>query len=247
MRIALCLSGQPRKLPTNIPYLLDGLVKPSGITDIFIHSWFDESLVGQPFSSAQPAQSGQLGVWLPDTVELLEYLKPKKLLVEKPKSFEQFSHLENLESAIQTQLASNFYSVYMANKLKSEYEAEQGFKYDLVIRTRVDCMYFKPHNITEYLSPNWKDMLHVPHMYQYDREHKYYPVVGGGDYLALSDTFAYGASDIVDKFCSVYPNFEEIYNKIRPFQYGETYCGYQTRYVYNIPISLQFIEYRLSR
>jgi hypothetical protein len=247
MRIALCLSGQPRGLPTNLPYLLEGLIKPSGITDIFIHSWFDESLIGKPFSSAQPHQTGNLGTWLPDTVELLEYLRPKKLLVEKPKEFEHLSHLENLPSAIQTQLASMFYSIYMANKLKSDYENENGFKYDLVIRTRPDCLYYKQHNITDHLADDWKNVLHVPHMYQYEREYKYYPVVGGGEYQALSDTFAYGSSEIIDKFCSVYPNFEEIYNKIRPIQYGEAYCGYQSIYVYNIPRSLQFIEYRLSR
>lgn len=247
MKIALCLSGQPRGLEVNIPFLLRGLVLPSNITDIFIHTWFDKSCIGKPFGSAQPDNDGRLGVWVPNTMELLQQLNPKKLLAETPRDFHEFSHLENLESAIQPHLASNTYSVYMANELKSQYEKENNFKYDLVIRTRIDCNYFKPHNIINHLAQDWSNVLHVPYMHQYHRETHYYPTKDGGSYLALSDTFAYGSSDVIDKFCSVFPEFEHIHHQIKPFQYGETFFGYQVRYVHKIPLSLQHIEYHLSR
>lgn len=247
MKIALCISGQPRGLENNIPNTLRGLIDPSGITDIFVHAWFDESFVGKPFQSAQPGQNGNLGVWHKDTESLLKGLSPKKMLIEKPRDFSEFSHLEDLPSAIQTHLASNIYSVYTANQLKCEYEEEHGFKYDVVIRTRIDCKYHKPHNITQFLSGNLENCIHVPHMYQASRMNNLYPIQSGGSYLALADTFAYGNSDTVNKFCSIYPEFEYIHHNIKPYQYGECYFGYQSLYKHGLKISLQNIEYVLSR
>lgn len=247
MRIALCISGQPRSLKTNIPNLLSGLVIPSNITDIFIHTWFDESVVGHRFGSAQPGNSGLLGAYEADTIELLQTLSPKKLLVEAPRNFEEFSHLENLNSAIQCHLASNTYSVYKANELKTEYETENNFKYDLVIRARIDCKYNQPYNIINYLDTNWKNVLHVPHQHQHMRQTHHYPTVDGNGYLALSDTFAYGTSDIMDKFCSVFNDFESIHHKIKPFQYGECYFGYQSLYTHKLLHVMQPIDYYLSR
>lgn len=247
MKIALCISGQPRGLQTNIPNLLNGLVKPSNITDIFIHTWFSESVVGLPFQSAQPDQSGRLGVWEEDTIDQLNQLKPIMLMSEKPNDFAQFNHLIGLPSAVQPHLASNMYSVHMANKLKSEYENLHNFKYDLVIRARIDCEYDKPYNIREYLDADWRNVLHVPYIHQHMRIGDSYPVSTGGSYSSLSDTFAYGSSDIMDKFTSIYPDFEKIYNAIYPYPYGECYFGYQVVFHHNVRISMQPINYKLVR
>lgn len=247
MKIALCISGQPRGLQKNIPRLLEGLIKPSGIEDIFIHTWFDESLIGSKFNSAQPGQSGNIGAFAPDTVELLSSLNPKGFMYEAPKTFDDLLHLENLPSVIQTQIASNVYSVYMANKLKTEYEIANGFQYDLVIKTRIDINYYKPHNILDFLDNDWQNVLHVPYEYQYMRVNDSYPTPDEGPYSSLSDTFGYGSSHIVNIFSSIYPNFEYIYNNIKPYQYGECYFGYWVRKFNGIKISMQNIQYNLAR
>jgi hypothetical protein len=231
----------------NIDNIRKGLIDPSNISDIFIHTWFDESVIGKPFQSAQPGQSGRLGVWEVDTLERLQSLHPKKIKAEKPLEFEQYNHLQGLPSAIQSHLASNTYSVYEANRLKSLYEKENGFVYDLVIRARIDCAYDQPYNIIDYLDSDWKNVLHVPYMYQVMRADDSYPINNGGNYSSLSDTFAYGSSDIMDKFCSVYPNFEKIHQKIYPYPYGECYFGYQVRHYHSLKISMQHIQYNLVR
>lgn len=247
MKIALCLSGQPRNLEKNIPYLLNGLVEPSNITDIFIHSWFDESSIGTDFISSQPFQNGSLGSFSKDTVKLLKSLNPKKYVIEKPNNFSEFSHLENLPTAVQTHIASSLYSAYSCNNLKTQYEKENNFKYDLVIKTRIDCFYQKALNITDYLDDDWKNVLHVAQDYQHMRQNEYYPISNGDKYISLSDTFAYGSSKIIDKYCSIFPEFEKIFDKIRPYQYAECYYGYQTTYKNKIKISMQDIKYNLSR
>jgi hypothetical protein len=247
MKIALCLSGQPRNLEKNIPYLLNGLVKPSNITDIFIHSWFDESLIGTDFNSSQPFQNGKLGSFSKETVKLLKSLNAKKCIIEKPNNFLEFSHLENLPTAIQTHIASSLYSAYLCNNLKIQYEKENNFEYDLVIKTRIDCFYKEPVNIINYLDNQWKNVIHVAYDYQHMRENEYYPISNGDKYIALSDTFAYGSSEIINQYCSIFPEFENIFYKIYPYQYAECYYGYQTTYKNKINVSMQDIKYNLSR
>jgi hypothetical protein len=247
MKIALCLSGQPRNLEKNIPYLLNGLVKPSNITDIFIHSWFDESLIGTSFASSQPFQNGKLGSFSKKTVELLKSLNPKKCIIEKPKDFSEFSHLEDIPTAIQTHIASSLCSAHLCNNLKIQYEKENNFKYDLVIKTRIDCFYEKPINIIDYLDDNWMEVIHVAYDYQHMRQDRYYPISNGDKYISLSDTFAYGSSEVIDKYCSIFPEFENIFHKIYPYQYAECYYGYQATYKNKINVSMQNIKYNLSR
>ena len=247
MRIALCISGQPRGLEKNVNHIIEHLIKPSEISDVFIHTWFDESLIGKPFSSGQPAQNEKLGCWTEDTLDQLNKLNPIKFLYEPNKSFEEFNDLEGLPSAMQTQLASNIYSVYSANKLKSDYEKENNFKYDLVIKTRIDCKYDKAYDIRNYLDINWTSVLHIPYIHQHMRADDSYPSSDGTFYSSLSDTFAYGSSQIVDIFSNIFTNFRNIHNKIRPFPYGECYFGYQVRGLHKIQISMQNINYILSR
>ncbi len=251
MKIALCLSGQPRGLTKNIDHLIANIIEPSGIKDIFIHMWFDESFVGLPFTTAQPAQFGKLGYWEADTVDKLKKLKPKYMLVEPPKLFEEFSNLEAPESAVQPHIASNAYSIEQCNLLKCKYEKINNFKYDIVIRTRVDCLYEKPYDVKQYLDDDWKNSIHVAYKHQHmrydDIEAKRYSTKNGEYYGSLSDTFVYGFSNTIDKFCSVFSNFKNIYNDIIPNAYGECYYGYQITKTHKVNISMQNINYILTR
>jgi hypothetical protein len=61
----------------------------------------------------------------------------------------------------------------------------------------------------------------------------------------MVDTFAFGTSENMDKFCSVYPEFKDIHQKIWPHVYGEAYLGYQVRGVYQIPITMIPFEYEI--
>ena len=241
MKIALCLSGQPRGLPLSLEIIKDKLITPNNITDVFIHTWYDSSCDNQPFDSAQPAQEdGRLGVWKPNTDQILKQeLTPKSILCESPNSFDQFSHLSGLGSAVQTKLASLFYGIWKANELKKEYEEQNNFKYDLVIRTRLDLSYPEPVILSHGLGPN---ELVVPHSFQHHRMNDSYPLTTGGDYGSMVDIFAYGNSEIMDKFCSVYPEYEHIHSLITPNPYGECYLGYQVRKKHNISLKLENID-----
>lgn len=251
MKIALCLSGQPRGLPQTSEFVRNNLIVPNNITDIFVHTWYDKNCDGKPFDSAQPNLTNNIGKWLPNTDQFLTETLPIKdksmILCESPRSFEEFSHLENRESAIQTRLASMFYSAWACNKLKSNFELEHGFRYDVVIKTRIDIFYHKPVILKDIVDENLNTNVYVPEMYQHMRVNDSYPAKSGGTYSSLSDTFAIGSSDNMDRFCSVYENFSTIHGEIFPYVYGEAYLGYVVRGVYDIPISMKDIRYNLHR
>ena len=247
MKIALCLSGQPRGLPKSLQLLKDGILNHNPEVDVFIHSWFDDSCQSIPFDSSQPGQSGRVGSWHPQTKELLHELSPKKIKIEPPQPFYNFSHLMSLESAVQTKLASMFYSSFECNQLKCEFEWENNFIYDVVIKTRIDISYHAPVIISNIIDDNLKTNLYVPEMHQHMRMSDSYPTKSGTTYSSMSDTWIMGSSENIDKACSVYPNFENIYNEISPMLYGETYLGYVVRELNKIPISMVNVKYNLFR
>ena len=248
MKIALCLSGQPRGIPNSLHFALNSLIIPSNITDIFIHTWYDENLANRPFDSAQPNKNNTLGCWKPHTDKILiETFKPKGFLADSPKRFSEYSHLKNLESANQCALASGFYSSYISNKLKCDYEKENNFVYDVVIKTRIDILYHKPIIIQQLIDENIHTSAYVPQMYQHMRVNDSYPLKNGNTYSSMSDAFVISSSPMMDKITSVILDFENHYNNIYPFVYGEAYSGYVVRKLHNIPIIMKDIPFVLYR
>ena len=247
MKIALCLSGQPRGLPNSYNFLKDNLIEPNNITDIFIHNWFDSSFIGKPFDSAQPGQSERIGVWNENTESILKSLFPKSIVLETPKSFSEFEDLQDLPQAVQTRLASAFYSSFTCNNLKKEYESINNFTYDIVIKTRLDINYHNKIIIQDIVTD--LDNIYVADMHHNMRINDSYPTQKSGwNYSSLGDTFAIGSSKNIDIFTSIFEDFKNIYHDIWPYAYGEAYQGYVVRGLHKIPIcSTTKISYNLYR
>jgi hypothetical protein len=247
MKIALCLSGQPRGLPDSYNFLKDNLIEPNNITDVFIHSWFDSSFIGKPFDSSQPHQSEKIGRWHEDTELILKSLAPKNIILEPPNDFKEYNDLQNIPPAVQTRLVSAFYSSFICNKLKKDYENTNSITYDIVIKTRLDIYYHNKIIIQNIIKD--LDNIYVADMHHSMRVNDSYPTQKSGwNYSSLGDTFAIGSSKNIDIFTSVFANFRDIYNDIWPHVYGETYQGYVVRGVHKIPIcSSVDIAYNLYR
>jgi hypothetical protein len=239
MRIALCLSGQPRGLPLSCEKLKEGLIIPSGITDIFIHTWYHPDFDGQYFDSAQPHQSNRVGYWKEKSDEILkEQLNPITLLCEKPHDFKDYD-LPGPATAVQTKIASLLYGIWKANELKKDYENQNGFKYDIVIRTRIDMLYERPIVITDLIreAESLKDHIYAPAMYQDIRANDVYHTNTGIQYSSMTDIFLFGSSENMDKMTSGFPEMKELHSILHPYVYGESYVGYLTRCKYNIKIA----------
>jgi hypothetical protein len=77
----------------------------------------------------------------PGQAYILNLYKPKKYIFEPPKKFllEEFTGA-NFELIKPQNVLSMFYSIEQANNLKKEYEKENNFVYDIVIRSRTDII-----------------------------------------------------------------------------------------------------------
>lgn len=221
MKIALCLSGQPRGLPLSLKALRYGLDIDN--MDIFFHAWFDPATVGQSYDSAQNNQQGRVGIVHPQTKELLMELNPKDYLFEPQREFAYARNFKQLPEANQEKMASIFYSIYAANMLKKKYELLNGFKYDLVIRTRYDLLYESRIDVTKYINLA-KTMIITSEKFQGLRNDASYI---HGEYT-LTDIFAFSSSENMDVFCDTYPHMSFINTHINP-PYGENYLGFRTR------------------
>ena len=140
MKIALCLSGQPRYLEIGYSHLYREFLSKYSV-DTFCHLWFDANLKGTPFSYTIN-YPGRNELWKGDLDKtVLELYKPKLYSFENPKTF-SFDPKANYGIG-KTNNCSMFYSIQKSNELKMEYERIHNFKYDLVIRARTDIIISK--------------------------------------------------------------------------------------------------------
>lgn len=233
MKIALCLSGQPRNIKIGLKFIEKYLLQPNKHheIDVFLHCWYDAADVGKSYTSAQQYADGYVGLVEQGTDSLLlERLKPKKYVIEKQINFKEYSKtFKTHPNAKQDIMCSIFYSMFACNNLKKQYEIENNFKYDLVVRTRYDLAYFSPIIFSEYLDSFNK--ITVLENYQKDQD------VYSSINLPMPDIFSFSNSKNMDIFCSVYPNMKEINAKL-DIPFGERYLGEWVRVQNKILLNL---------
>lgn len=117
MKIAVCISGQPRAYDKAYEYLSKNLLNDYEV-DIFFHTWENNVY---------------------ETKDVVDLYKPKSYNVTKSLPKEFASRFTNIADpsypAIST--VSSYYSLFQASKLRIDYETEHG-QYDFVVKTRFD-------------------------------------------------------------------------------------------------------------
>lgn len=228
MKLAICVSGQPRGLPLASEQIKNFLIAPNQHDydiDVFVHAWFDEEEAGQNFVSAQPGQNGKVGIVHPDTEDiLLNVLNPTDIIVEPPAEFTFADDLKQAPTAVQRNLASMFYSLYIADVLRRRHERKHDFTYDVVIRVRHDLWYYNtPIHFVEYQESVDDGFVCTSKRFQDERMN---PNFHGG--YTLTDIFVFGSSEVMTDLSNTYLNFSFMNTRCSP-PYGENYLGYQTR------------------
>ena len=169
MKIAVCLSGQPRKFELGYEALSKSL--EGNEVDYFMHHWFDAGSVGRPHKIYSDTQSRTAGVVEKDTdKKIADLYQPKKIILEKQIEFEvNDNFLQNHGRPSKTRqppeiYASMLYSRWRAGELLSQHIKENNKNYDLVIWTRTDVAplsaiteeIVEPSNYhTAYEGPEW--------------------------------------------------------------------------------------------
>ena len=208
MKIALCLSGQPRFINEVAPYIINNACSGYDV-DVFAHIWFDEDLLNNPYKhegnwSSQRIQSSAVQ-------NLLDIYKPVSYIIEPSKKFiDSEIHFETslnrywtwgepgqeFRDRIINNTLSYFYGLNQVNNLKKTYEYANGFKYDWVVRCRTDTI------------------LHTKINYEnYNRNVINFSGLSNQPDGMINDWFDFGGSKVMDAFMSLFPVFDLVLDK----------------------------------
>jgi hypothetical protein len=195
MKIALCLSGQPRYLEEGFYFIQKYLLSKYKI-DVFIHTWWDEDDINKNFKFTNIKRNG---TYDPESLKKIEeFYSPKKMMVEPQIIFESFEEV-NYGGLHPISVPSSFYSLMKSNDLKKEYEKNNKFKYDVVIRCRFDIVI---NNFGLDLEKLNLDKIYVGGEIHY-----------GGQQNVPNDQFAISSSENMDYYSSVFEMISKYYKE----------------------------------
>jgi hypothetical protein len=209
MKIAFCFSGQPRDVRNTIEKIKESWSKNHEV-DFFYHSWWGNN--NTPFRNDAPSDTYSESIF-----EYIDrVLNPVNSLIESPIFFEKryndsvhwpcYHPVFNLNP--DQNIQSMFYSMKQCNELKKNYEQQNNFLYDAVVKCRFDYIFSKEYNLRDFDL----NCLHTKN----DCMHTYYAI---NDHIALSN------SKNMDIYCSLFDSLEEHYNNGVEFN-PEVILGY---------------------
>ena len=136
MRVATCLSGHSRNYKDNFPNM-------PFETDYFISSCMESGLPNNntPHYISYHSQNS-IDTNIADIDHIINLYKPKgqEFPFDKfiPNEMTKYNGFKTTNNAFLTHIGMMFYRIYKANLLKKDYEFNNNFKYDFVIRSRFD-------------------------------------------------------------------------------------------------------------
>jgi hypothetical protein len=216
MKVALLLCGQPRRALETCDIIKKLIIEPNN-ADVFMHMWYDDDDL---YMEKGEIDRGICDIKKGIDKELVEFYKPKGVIVEKQK-FKQFNNynceyykfpekyinnylncgknkeLSRDEMKLQvlryTHL-SQLYSNFKCNLIKEEYSLGNNILYDCVIKLRYDAFPKVP-------------LICSNHNMNYI----YYEDIGQPDNI-ISDWFNMGSNTIMNIYSSIFLNFEYLNN-----------------------------------
>ena len=212
MRIAVCFSGALRQFKTCYKTFKEHIADANDCNiDIFFSVWKSKVRHFKKQVSDEGTLKEALGLYNPTAISKEVYDQEKRLELYKSSRMDEFQreaqkfhkcqpkHRKDKCRLCGTNNIHNqigqLYNIWKANELKKKYEIENGFKYDLVMRTRFDNYFFSSltNDDAERIS---NGSVWIP--YGFDDFLEY----GGG----LNDQLAIGTSKAMDAYSDMYPN-----------------------------------------
>lgn len=200
MRIALCLSGGLRNFKDTYYSFKEFLLDKHEV-DVFFYGLENKEGKNQNES------------------DLIQLYDPKSYVINTPDDYSQIPCPYDIKSSFYA-----FYNVLKCNGLKSEQEFIQGYKYDVVIRSRTDYFWFRELTNQELILA--KDNILIPKEWAFKEVNDF----------ARFDGLAIGNSNAMDIYSSLFFHIDE-YCKGFKF-HPESLCGYHlmTKNLSNVEI-----------
>lgn len=179
LKIACCISGQPRSYKIGHEYIRKNLLDVYDV-DVFYHTWSNDTT---------------------NFAEIEKLYKPKLFKVETPLSVpelyeKKFPRIPGPRFPAYFTVSA-FCSIYTANFFKTQYELENNFVYDWVVRIRFD---YALNGQPDFLSLD-NSKLYIPNC-------RMVPERNFGN-----DQFAISSSKNIDKYSNTYIYLDQFYSK----------------------------------
>lgn len=192
MRVALCISGQPRNIYRGIQNISENMKFDF---EVFLHAWWDNDTNKSTFKKVlyNGVEDEVSELVSNDWVgRLYDNFNVNKISIEKQVQLNVPKILERrkLKFTNTFGVCSGMYSIYKCNELKKEYETENNFEYDWVIRTRADFGLSEPLNLSEFDN----SFIYAPN----DNSHNY----------GFNDQFAVGSSKNMNTYSDTFLHIE---------------------------------------
>jgi len=185
MKIAICLSGQPRTITHTVDSILNQFSNSGEHSyDFFCHSW-DYNTWKSP---DKVYNNDHKSVDINQLTMDIERFNPKSFIIDD----ESVLWITNGRRFIQS--ASLSYSMMISNHLKKMHELRNNFKYDYVVKARFDNV-FQLHSYIDFQRDIKERTIYFPHIGRLSCEY---------NKLNLSDCIFYGDSWGMDIMCDFY-------------------------------------------
>lgn len=259
-RVAFCFSGQLRAWRKALPTIKEFISLFPHEPDVFMHVWNFNSTSNGLITSTAPDSITEF-VNDKEIQDSIEELSPKKYVVEnydacelvKKRAYLAMQSLQGLEPFSKESsntihwLAPQYYGIKKSSLLREEFEDENEFYYDCVIRMRYDT-YFTKETLTNFslhFSANSMEpfTLYGTHM-QYLNG---FPGVSIGDIFFCANSLTYTlASQYVDHLPHVY---EALNGKFSPnvILAPEHYFSFFLRSLFLNLEHLKFLDPKVAR
>lgn len=196
MKIAICLSGQPRTWEKCYKRWFE-IFSSQGEIDFFFHLWDYNTLPNLLASYNGGMKITDEKISEDEKNRIIETFKPKKFLFEPRKEIKYWNCELPESQQFGPWCREQFYSIYRASLLKREYEIENSMQYDLVIRLRTDLYILDNHKLVK----PYPGTLYTSHC-SWDENYNCYRV---GDIFYYADSYTYDQMAGFFKFLSFVP------------------------------------------
>lgn len=201
MKVAVCFSGQLRSLELTQKNIKEFLGNNFKDYKIFAH--IPKDTFNKDFST-----------YFPNSTVLIEddpVIKRTKLKNKQFTTVEsKYANLKAAKFAHMQQL----YGIYMSNNLKIQYEKENNFIFDWVLRTRTDLKFYPGNLKLESLDSKY---IYTPNFHHWE---------------GINDRFVLGSSLNMDIFASLYTFIKK--NRVSGFNVENIFRNYLNHH--NIPL-----------
>jgi len=198
MKVAVCVSGQPRNYEQGYHELKKWFLDKYDC-DVYLHTWKD---VNSPMTGGHKFAPTLVEYKFTenDYDKILELYQPKDSFLQHPIPFDTTNIEGHLGYRLHNML-SGYYSVYACNKLLQD----SGKQYDIVIRTRFDLAF------TDYISPECLILKDITQLDLSGINLFEYPILNGYPtrISEVDDLFAISSMEIMDVYSNCFSHMLE--------------------------------------